>query len=92
MIIFSHLLDVRGLRDRRWAITAPWPHPATVTELGLPPNSAMAWCTQSRARLRSARPRLPGSDLVSSERNPRRPVLVESSQRKYFLVTNYLLY
>ena len=69
------LLDATLLRDSRWAMTAPWPYPASVTLWGLPPNSAMACWTHDRARLTSARPKLPGSFLVSSDRNPRMPVL-----------------
>ena len=70
-----HLLAVVGLRESRWAMTAPWPQPAKVTDPGLPPKSATACCTQSRARATSVSPRLPGSSRVSSERKPSNPVL-----------------
>ena len=70
-----HLLAVVGLRESRWAMTAPWPQPARVTDPGLPPKSATACCTQSRARATSVSPRLPGSSRVSSERKPSNPIL-----------------
>lgn len=48
LVISYHWLDVLGLRERRCASTAPWPQPARVTELGLPPNSATA-CNDNRS-------------------------------------------